>query len=241
MCSSRAVLAILKCRGLYKHLYFLLSALEWHYLNRQLHRACTRLCCIPREIRSLAGICKLFMKYSVAFNFAEARGLQLNMKKAIIEVHVYDLQRSGGREFCKYSKLFPGWWNRESDCFKSLCWISLGWKFSLKPSKKRASLLLLFEVVSSSSHTRHNVLGWCVAWDFLTRWKQMMSCETLWELESHFRSPNKLPLPAPPFLPPSPQQVRGVFFFPSCPCLEQFSYARPQALLSASTTIADLP
>lgn len=39
------------------------------------------------------------MKYSIAFSFAEARGLQLNMKKAIIEVHVYDLQRSGGQEF----------------------------------------------------------------------------------------------------------------------------------------------
>lgn len=125
----------------------------------------------------------------------------------------------GDKNFCKYSKLFPGWWNRESDCFKSLCWISLGWKFSLKPSKKRASFLLLFEVVSSSSHTRHNVLGWCVAWDFLTRWKQMMSCETVWELEFHFRSPNKLPLPAPPFLPPSPQQVRGVFFFSFLPLL----------------------
>lgn len=47
-------------------------------------------------------------------------------------------------------------------------------------------------------------LAWIVASVFLTRWKQVVSCETLWVLEFHFRSPHKLPLPAPPFLPPSP-------------------------------------
>lgn len=143
----------------------------------------------------------------------------------------------GDEKFCRYNELCLGWWSRASGCFKGQRKLDSS-GLRAQCSKRRASFLLDFGVVSSSRHTWHNVLGWFVAWNFLTRWKQAMSCETLWELESHFRSPNKLPLPAPPFFPLHPinlQHLRGllllgwVLFLSSPPA--QRSWAR-QGLVS---------
>lgn len=132
----------------------------------------------------------------------------------------------GDKKFCRYNELCLGWWSRARGCFKGQRRLDSS-GVRAQCSKRRALFLLDFGVVSSSGHRWHNVLSWFVAWNFLTRWKQVMSCETLWELESHFRSPNKLPLPAPPFLPPSPHQFTAlertvtvglgfIFIFPPC-------------------------
>lgn len=147
------------------------------------------------------------------------------MEKHIIELHACALEGRGDEEFCRYNELFQGWWSGASGCFKGQRRLDFSGVRS-QSSKTRTFFLLDFEAVSSSSHRWHNILGGFAAWDFLTRWKQVMSCEILWELESNFRSPKKLPLPAPPFLPPSPHQlvfersatVWGLFVFCCCCC-----------------------
>lgn len=117
------------------------------------------------------------------------------MEKPIIEVHVYALEREGDEKFCRYNELFLGWWSRASGCFEGQRRLDFS-GVRAQCSKKRASFLLDFEVVSSSSHRWHNILGWFVAfgsfWPGENKWRAVKPCES-WSLISgvqisyHFR------------------------------------------------------
>lgn len=77
----------------------------------------------------------------------------------------------GDEKFCRYNELFLGWRSKAGSCFEGQRRLDFS-GVRAQCSKKRASFLLDFEVVSSSSHRWHSVLAWFVAWVFLTRWKK---------------------------------------------------------------------
>lgn len=150
---------------------------------------------------------------------------------------------AGDKNFCKYSKLFPGWWNRESDCFKSLCWIAFLWGENSHSNLARKELHFYCFLKLCPVAATHATMSWAdvllgTFWPGENKWWAVKPSES-WSFISGVQiSYHFLLLP---FYPLHPNKLEEYFFFPSCPCLEQFSYARPQALLSASTTMADLP
>lgn len=133
------------------------------------------------------------------------------MEKPIIEVHVW----RRNEKFCRYNELFLGWWSKASSCFEGQRRLDFS-GVRAQRSKKGASFLLDFEVVSSSSHRWHSVLAWFVAWVFLTRWKKRRAvkpCEN-WSFTSGVPiSCRSLLLLLFPLHPINLRHLRGVLLF----------------------------